>query len=361
MKGAFQIASVKGIRIFIHWTFFILFIWIAYSRISANGTVTDVLHEIVFMLSLFFCVLLHELGHALAAAKYNIKTRDITLLPIGGVARLEKMPEDPKQELVVAIAGPLVNVAIVGVLLIVIYMGKGMPIAFDMEDYSANGFAVNMMLVNISLIVFNLIPAFPMDGGRVFRALLAMKWSRVRATQIAAAVGQSIAVLFIAAGLFFNPFLILIGVFVFFGAQTENKMIQQQSVFKNVTVKQAMISTYTALSDSSTYQEGVNALLSGYVTDFLVLSGAEVIGYVTRDELLKGYAEYGPDTLISHSTRKVAYAVTENDALDKVWMKMMESDLPLVPVYSDGVVTGILSKENVSELMALHLLKAQRG
>lgn len=359
MKGAFQIARVKGISVFIHWTFFILFIWIAFSRLSNNGTLMEVITEITFMLGIFLCVLLHELGHALAAARYNIKTKDITLLPIGGVARLEKMPEVPLQELIVAVAGPLVNVAIVAVLAGFIFIGKGFPLAIDMRDFDSNGFLINMLIVNISLIVFNMIPAFPMDGGRVFRAILAMKWSREKATLIASKVGQGIALIFIAGGLFFNPFLILIGVFVFLGAQTEYNMIREQNVFKGRTVKQVMINRFTILPSSASYQDGVDALLSGYVTDFLVTDDQSVIGYITRDELLKGYAVNGSHSLITAGVRKIDYTVTENDPLEQVWMKMMEQDLPLVPVYKDALLTGIVSKENISEYIALHLMQAQ--
>ncbi len=359
MKGSWMIASVKGIQIFIHWTFFILLGWVALSEINGDGSVSSVLYEVGFMLSIFLCVLLHELGHALTAARYHIKTKDITLLPIGGVARLEKMPEKPKQELMVAIAGPLVNVWIVAVLGVIIYFGKGFPLAVDFVDIESNGFLVNITLVNISLVVFNMIPAFPMDGGRVLRALLSMKWPREQATRMAASLGQVIAALFVIGGLFFNPMLIIIGVFVFLGAQGEYKMTVQQSAFRNVLVKELMIADYISLKPESTFQEGVNALLSGYVTDFLVLSEGRVLGFITRDDLLKGYAVHGRDASITVAVHPADFSAKESDSLDKAWRIMMEQDLPLLPVYRDAELKGILSKENVTEFLALHLLHAR--
>ncbi len=359
MKGAFQIAKVKGIRIFIHWTFFILLLWIAFSKMNSDHSAEAVFQELVFILCVFFCVLLHELGHALTAARYHIVTRDITLLPIGGVARLERMPEEPAQELKVAIAGPLVNVAIVLVLGIFIFFGKGFPLAVDLHDLSANGLLLNLVMVNLSLIIFNMIPAFPMDGGRVLRALLAMKWPREKATRMAASLGQFIAVLFVLAGLFYNPFLILIGVFVFLGAQAEYKMTLQQSVFKNIRVKNLIIRNFTALAPSNTFQEAVDALLAGYVTDFLIVSDDQPLSFITRDEILQGYSSYGPASPIIQAGRPAEYSASEEDSLEKVWMKMVEQDLPLVPVYREGRLIGILTRENIAEFMALHVFKGQ--
>lgn len=361
MKGSFQIARIKGIKISIHWSFFILLLWIAFSTMNEKGSATDVVYELAFILSIFFCVLLHELGHALTAARYHIVTRDITLLPIGGVARLERMPEDPKQELYVAIAGPLVNVAIVFVLLVIVLLGKGFPLALDLQKFEENSFLTNLLLVNISLIVFNLLPAFPMDGGRVLRAFLSMKWSREKATRIAATLGQSVAVLFIIGGLFFNPFLILIGFFVFMGAQTEYKMVLQQGVFRNLRVSNLMMKEFKILVLSNTFQDAVNALLAGYVTDFLVFENGAAVGYIVRDEILRGYAEHGPDKKIEIAVRPLAYTVNVDDALDKVWSRMIEFDMPLVPVYLNAEIIGILTKENVSEYMALHLMQKENN
>jgi len=227
MKGAFRIGSYRNIGVFIHWTFLLLLVWVAGNSFFEGSEWKEIGEELLFLLSVFFCVLLHEFGHALSAARYGIPTKDITLLPIGGLARLERLPEKPVQELIVAVAGPLVNVAIIIVLLLIMFLGKGLPMAFDFVDINSNSFLVNLLLVNISLVIFNMIPAFPMDGGRVLRSLLSMKLSKSKATKIAARIGQLISVLFVIVGWFYNPMLILIGLFIFMGAKAELKYVQQ--------------------------------------------------------------------------------------------------------------------------------------
>ena len=223
MKGAFRIGSYRNIGVYIHWTFLILLIWVGGNSFFDGSSVNDIAKEIGFILMVFLCVLLHEFGHALSAARYGIPTKDITLLPIGGLARLEKIPEKPWHELVVAIAGPAVNVGIIIILAAVMYFGKGLPLGFDMLEMESNSLLVNLLLVNISLVVFNMIPAFPMDGGRILRSLLAMKLSKVKATKIAVRIGQVISIGFVILGWLYSPMLILIGIFIFFGAKAELK------------------------------------------------------------------------------------------------------------------------------------------
>ena len=216
-----------GIHVYLHWTFLLLLGWILFSRLLAGGTLLDAVDALLFVLAIFGCVLLHEYGHCLAARRYGIRTRDITILPIGGLARLERMPERPAEELVVALAGPAVNVGIAGALGLLLWLRGELAAARGLEDLHG-GFGVPLMWANLALVVFNLIPAFPMDGGRVLRALLAMRMRFSRATQYAARVGQVFGVLFGLAGLFlFNPFLVFIGVFVVLGARAEAAYAQR--------------------------------------------------------------------------------------------------------------------------------------
>ena len=220
MKWSFHLARIAGIDVRIHATFFLLLAWFGVIYYAEGGPAA-LFAGLSFIILLFVCVILHEFGHALAARAYGINTPDITLLPIGGIARLERMPDKPWQELVVALAGPAVNVVIAFGLYVVIgrFFGLG-----DLAQLASGGgnLLTHLLAINVILVVFNLLPAFPMDGGRVLRSLLAMRMKHARATQIAAVVGQGVAVLFGLLGLFGgSPFLLFIAVFVFFGARAE--------------------------------------------------------------------------------------------------------------------------------------------
>ena len=234
MRWSLKIAKLAGIDIFIHFTFFILITWVAFIQWKLNGSIGAAFSGVVFILAIFACVVLHELGHALAAKKYGIKTKDIILLPIGGVARLEKMPSKPIQELWVALAGPAVNVGIAALLAVYLWVTS----TFTPDNQLAIAtvpFAERIMGVNIFLILFNMIPAFPMDGGRVLRALLATRLAYIRATQISANLGQVIALLFGIIGLFYNPILLLIAFFVWMGAAQETRMIRAKSALGRIS------------------------------------------------------------------------------------------------------------------------------
>lgn len=353
MKGAFEIGTFRGIKIAIHWSFFILLIWVAGRNYMEGMEPASILLELSFVLAVFFCVLLHELGHALMAARFSVKTRDITLLPIGGVARLEKMPEKPIQEFLVAVAGPAVNVVIVLLLLPFILLGKGWPVAIDLEVISQSNYLANVILVNASLLIFNLIPAFPMDGGRVLRSLLAMRLPREKATRIAATTGQFFAVVFAIVGLYFNPFLILIAVFIFMGARSEYKMVLEESYFSNLKVKNVMIRKFDALESGQTLQDAADLLLSGYSTDFLVMKNHQVEGVLTRDDLLKAFAAMDHHRPLDIILRFQPPSVQENDSLKEVWSIMRSGNWPLLPVYDQMQLTGIVSVENIAEFFAL--------
>jgi Zn-dependent protease len=228
MKWSLKLGKLLGIDLYVHFTFVLLLVFFGVYYWRDSHSLEATFQGVVFIVALFGCVVLHELGHALMARRYGIKTRDITLLPIGGIARLEKMPEKPLQELWVTLAGPAVNVAIAIILTLGLAAASGFT---SMEQIGENGgsFWQRLIVLNLVLAAFNLLPAFPMDGGRILRALLAMRLSRRRATVIAANVGQGMAVLFVVLGFLYNPFLILIGIFVYLGAQAEAAMVEMQS------------------------------------------------------------------------------------------------------------------------------------
>ncbi|NUM69016.1 site-2 protease family protein, partial [candidate division KSB1 bacterium] len=238
-----------------------------------------------FILALFGCVLLHEFGHALTAKKYGIKTRDITLLPIGGVARLERMPDDPRQELWVALAGPAVNVVIaIALFLWLVVTNTFEPLGG--LTVTSGSFLERLMIVNIWLVLFNMLPAFPMDGGRVLRALLATRKGYARATQIAAGIGQGMAFLFGFIGLFTNPFLLFIAFFVWIGAAQEASMVQMKTAVGGIPVKLAMLTNFQTLASHDTLNRAIELILAGSQQDFPVVDDGKVVGVLTRGDLL---------------------------------------------------------------------------
>ncbi|HET9487083.1 MAG TPA: site-2 protease family protein, partial [Chryseosolibacter sp.] len=241
MKYSLYLGKVSGITIRVHWTFLILIFWIVFSNLRSGLSFNEIAWSLTFVLTIFVCVILHELGHALTAQRFKIKTREISILPIGGVAQMETIPEKPKEELLVALAGPAVNILIAAILYPFVSLTHDMEELKSLAQIGPTNFLAVLMTINLWLALFNLIPAFPMDGGRVLRALLAFKLSHAKATAIAASIGQVLAMVFVFFGFFFNPFLIFIGFFIFLGAQSEAAYAQSKFMLKGFTVQDVLM------------------------------------------------------------------------------------------------------------------------
>jgi stage IV sporulation protein FB len=352
MSWSIPIFRVAGIHVRIHLTFLLLLGWLALGYYLEGGS-AEAAARLLFILLLFACVLLHEFGHAFAAKGYGIDTPDITLLPIGGVARLARMPEKPSQELVVALAGPAVNVVIAIALFLVIGF-RGMTI--DDATIVRPGMLEKLMVINVVLVLFNLVPAFPMDGGRVLRALLATRLSYARATQIAAMVGQGCAFVFGFLGLFGNPMLIFIALFVYIGASQEATLAQMKDVSRGLPVSSAMIRDFRALPVDATLTEAVDALLATSQHDFPVIDehGA-VAGVLLRNDLISALRRNDPALRAGDVMRRGVPTVTTGTPFDEAFRVMQESNCPAVPVLDRmHRLVGLLTPENVSELMMVH-------
>ncbi len=348
MKWSYRIARVAGIDVKIHVTFLLLLAWFAYSFYQSGGT-EEALNGVALILLLFTCVLLHEFGHAFAARAYGIRTPDITLLPIGGVARLERMPENPIQELVVAVAGPAVNVVIALVLWIVLAP------QIDLNDLSTldrpgKSLLVQLLSVNVMLILFNLLPAFPMDGGRMLRAGLAMKMDHTRATTIAARIGQAIAVLFVIAGFFFNPFLILIGAFVFMGAQQEATYARMKSAATGLRVADAMITRFSSLPNDWLITAAAEEALHDTQPMYPVVdSGLRVTGMVRRDELLTAAGSERGGNLVE-TIQTAVPVVSARASFGDAFQQMQDTGSPVLVVVNPAQqAVGIISLNLISE------------
>jgi Zn-dependent protease len=240
-KGSYRLGEAFGIGVYVHWSFGLLLAYVLLSTLSAGAGWVLALNSIVFVLAVFACVTLHEYGHALAARRYGIETHDITLLPIGGVARLKSLPDDPKEELVIALAGPAVNVVIAAVLLVVsVVLGKGFPGQGVVALTSDAAILHGLIFANGMLVVFNMIPAFPMDGGRVLRALLAMKKGMLPATEFAAKLGKVFAVVMFFMAFVSTPFFFLTAAFLWIAGQQELMHVRHRFAPQGSAVEQAM-------------------------------------------------------------------------------------------------------------------------
>lgn len=355
MKWSTKIGRLFGIDVYVHFTFLLLLVFLGFLYWRSTHNIYSALAGVAFILGLFACVLLHEFGHALMARRYGIATRDITLLPIGGLARLERMPEHPMQELWVALAGPAVNVVIAVVLYAWLAATGGLVTAEQMRfDEVGPGMLQQLMVVNVILVVFNLLPAFPMDGGRVLRALLAARLGRRRATAIAANVGQGMAILFGIVGFMTNPFLVFIAIFVFLGAQAEAGMVEMQSALEGLRVRDAMMTRFRTLSAQDTLGRAIDELLAGSQQDFPVLENDEAVGILRRNDLVKAVAENRRDTPVSEVMCRECDVVEHGDSLRRVVEAMHAKQCGTVAVSQAGRIVGLLTLENVSEMIMIN-------
>jgi Zn-dependent protease/CBS domain-containing protein len=352
MKWSWKIARIAGIDVFMHWTFLILLAWIGSSYLLRGTSVAEAAGAIAFVLAIFGCVILHEFGHALTARRFGIKTEDITLLPIGGVARLERMPDDPKEELLVAAAGPAVNVAIAAVLAVILFF-TGRFSNLLPEDPFAGSFLANLMFVNIALVIFNLLPAFPMDGGRVLRALLATRMDYLRATTIAANIGQAMAIAFGLFGLFRSPLLIFIAIFVYLGAEGESRLVQMKALLRGVLVRDAMMNRFRALAPSDTLRTAADELLAGAQQDFPIVDQQRVVGMLRRQQLVDAIAQHGDQTPIEQVMDRDVRTVRELDTLEQLSTEMNSSGSTTLPVIHEDRLIGLISTENIGELLMI--------
>ena len=360
MRYALHLGKVYGIKISVHWTFIILIAWIVIANMRTGATLEDIAWSVGFVLAIFGCVILHELGHALAAKRYRINTSGITILPIGGIARLESMPEKPKEELVVALAGPLVNVVIAAVLFPFVRLVFDLDSTTELQSINAENFLPALMSVNLWLALFNLIPAFPMDGGRVLRALLGFKLSHTRATRIAASTGQVLAIAFIFFGFIYNPFLIFIGLFIFLGAQSEAAYSQSKFLLEGFTVNDVIMHQVPVIHDTASIKEAVATLLDSQNKDFLVISDGAPVGTLSRDQIIHALAEKGETASVSEFKDKDMYFLEPNMELDKAWNLMRLQKKPIMPVMSDGRLLGAVDQENIAEFILIRTAGVKR-
>ena len=357
MPWSWKLARIAGIDVYVHATFVMVVAWIALIHWNESQSLAAVVEGVGFILTLFLCVVLHEFGHALTAARYGIRTRDITLLPIGGLARLERMPDVPVQELWVALAGPAVNM-VIAMLVFGWLQVSGAAQSLDQLEVTTGTFAERVMLANVFLAGFNLLPAFPMDGGRALRALLATRMEYTRATQRAAMIGQGMAILFGFLGLQGNPILIFIALFVWIGAGQEASVVQMKSALAGIPLRRAMLTDFRTLTPTSTLGDAVDFLLTGSQQDFPVVANGRIEGMLTRSDLVKALSRNEKTAPVANTMRECPTAEA-SEMLETVLGRLQGRECHTIPVLERGALVGLVTMDNVGEFLMIQA--AEKG
>jgi Zn-dependent protease/CBS domain-containing protein len=354
MSWSLNIGTITGTAVRVHITFLLFLGWIFAASWAAGGP-EAAWQGLIFLLLLFACVVAHEFGHIYTARAFGISTPDVTLLPIGGVARLERIPEEPYQEVLVAIAGPLVNVAIAAVLIVIAGAGVNAADLYAVES-TQTSMIDRLAAVNLFLAVFNMIPAFPMDGGRVLRALLASRLGVVRATEIAAFVGQGVAFALGFVGLFTNPMLIFIAIFVYLAASSEAHLVAIRAMSRGVPVSAAMLTQYTTLTPEAHVDDAVQAVLRTSQGEFPVVDGAgRPVGLLGRNDLIRALKERGPDARVADAMTATIPSVGLRSCLEDAFRLLQENSAPAVAVVDGaGRLVGLVTSETIGQMMMLH-------
>lgn len=382
MKQRLRLGKISGIPLYVHWTFPLLIAYFVYDGMSRGMDTVGLLWLVAFVLTIFGCVVLHELGHSLSARRYGIGTEDITLLPIGGVARLKSMPKEPWREIVVAVMGPMVNVAIATALfLYFLFTSQGI---LDTLPTESEGLVINhknflswLFITNIGLVIFNCIPAFPMDGGRVLRGLLALRFRRVTATKVASYLGRFFAILFAIFSFMpgGSPMLILIALFIYVAASQEYYSVQTEEALDGKIVRDVMRTQFTLLPIDKGLNEIMPYMTSTAEKGFLVVESTEeetdLKGIITRPMIIRAlkYHKNKNNFLIRFITKfrkinkgfyihelmnpRVEYLRPDAD-MQQVYQQMRQQNTPVMPVYENGEVSGVIDYYQIGEYIKLN-------
>ncbi len=359
MRWSYTIGRINGTEIKVHVTFLLLLAWFAYSAYREAGSAAA-LADTLFLLAFFCCILLHEFGHITMARRFGVRTPDVLLLPIGGVARLERIPEEPRQELLIALAGPAVTVAII-LALFLATLATGDALVLRDPFVPDSPFLVRLLVSNAFVLAFNLVPAFPLDGGRVLRALLARRLGLERATRIAGTVGQLFAVGLGILGVALNaPLTMLVAFFIFLGAGSEASAVATRMAGRGLQVSQMMVTRFQTVPVHAPLSHAVDLLLAGEQREFPVVDNlGRTEGILTRDNLILGLSRRGAEATVAEamtpSTPTVAPTLGFQEALDR----LRASGLPALPVVdAAGALVGLLTMDNITDLL---LVRRARG
>lgn len=356
MKWSIVLGRLAGIEIKVHVTFVLILVWVAWRQIAADGSAYAVMMSLVFVLCIFSFVVLHELGHALTARRFGYETQDIVLLPIGGVARFKTLPKEPRQEFLVAIAGPLVNLTLAAIFTIGIAVsGLDAP---ELEavgtTWTLSAFIYGLVGVNLMLFLFNLLPAFPMDGGRMLRAGLASRMNYARATRVAASVGQGLALVLAFAGLLIsNPMLIFIGLFVWIGAGQEARVATLKEKFSGVRVRDVMLTDLYTLVPGDPLARALDWTMNGSQVNFPVVDNGRLVGMLSQAAMLEAVGRDGADQPVSSAMDEQPKTFEPAEQMQEAFEDLEFLRKGFVAVVENGWLQGLLTRENAAEFLAI--------
>ncbi len=363
MRGLFQIAKFSGIPVNLHWSFSLLFFWILYVGKTGNMGWLGVSWLVLLVISMFVCVAMHEFGHALSARRFGVGTKDIILSPVGGMARLERLPDKPVHEFFVALAGPVVNIVIAIVLGLWLYIyAPGSINIYKLLGGGIGGVLPNLnsllsllFWLNVMLFTFNLLPAFPMDGGRIFRSLLSIKYGQVAATRIATIVAQILAVVFLLIAFFYRDIIIgVMGIFVILVARHEYKMVKVENILKNHKAGDIARSFFTEISLNDPISRPFDLVNKGLEKNFLVFNEAnEICGTLDENDVINAMKNKNENNLVSEFYKKEFVTINAENTLRAAYTKMMESNYNILPVIEQGQIVGVIDVGNLSSFIQI--------
>lgn len=356
MGANLNLGKYRGTEVQIHWTFFLLVVWIVLSEVLNNASIDRILFNLQFILAVMICVLLHELGHLLVAKRFGIQTNKMVLLPIGGVSTTEKTIASPKAEFLITIAGPLVNLAIAIILFFVIpiksYISYDLGEYFTaLNDFSVKTFLFFLFIVNVSLAVFNMLPAFPLDGGRILRATLDVKLTRAKATRIVTTLSSIIAIVLLMIGLLFNPILVFLSLFLLIGSFSENKTVHQMGLLKGYKVRDAMLKHITVFDPEESMEDIVNVILTTSETNFVVLKDKKIVGLLYHSDIIQNSYKR---TLLVKDLMVTDFKIVSAEKELSVAYELMQNEIhPFFPVVEKEELIGAIDFANMHEFLLL--------
>lgn len=347
MRWSIPVGKLFGIPIRVHLTFLLLLAFIWYVEASSQGAGVG-FYSLVFWILIFICVLLHELGHSLVAQSYGLTIASIVLLPIGGVSQINEIPRDPIKEVAITVAGPAVNFLLAAIILL---FGKMVfpSLQFSVISLQSGSMIVDLFWANILLGLFNIVPAYPMDGGRILRGLIAMKREYIEATKLAADIGKAFAIAFIIAGFFYNWWLILIGIFVFSGASSEVEATVLSTTLEKIRASDLMVTDFRTISPQEPLTAVVEKSLHTFQNDFPVVEDGRFVGILTRSSVIESLHHRLHDTLVKDIAKKDFPTILPDASAADALTAMRTSHVTVAPVERDGTLYGIITIEKLLE------------